>query len=84
MRFKCANISLVNISLINIWEVSTLNNIENIRSLKRISQKDLAEEIGVSQSAVSQWESGQAFPSSDKLPQIAKILGCSIDDLFTA
>ena len=84
MRFKYANISLVNISLINIWEVSTLNNIENIRSLKRISQKDLAEEIGVSQSAVSQWESGQAFPSSDKLPQIAKILGCSIDDLFTA
>lgn len=64
--------------------MSTLNNIENIRSLKRISQKDLAEEIGVSQSAVSQWESGQAFPSSDKLPQIAKILGCSIDDLFTA
>ena len=61
-----------------------MNNIENIRSLKRISQKDLAEEIGVSQSAVSQWESGQAFPSSDKLPQIAKILGCSIDDLFTA
>lgn len=57
----------------------------DIRSLRKaagLTQDELAERVGVCQSAVAVWESGNGFPTADKLPQIAKILGCTIDDLF--
>lgn len=47
-----------------------------------MTQKELADKLNVDQTAVSQWERGEAMPRADKLPEIAKILGCTIDDLF--
>ena len=38
--------------------------------------------LNVDRSTVSKWESGDALPRSDKLPELAQIFGCSIDDLF--
>lgn len=38
--------------------------------------------IGVTQASIAQWENGDSFPRADKLPELAKILGCRIDDLF--
>lgn len=43
----------------------------------------LAKELGVSLQAVGAWECGVALPSAARLPEIAAVLGCSIDDLFT-
>jgi len=31
---------------------------------------------------IAKWESGEAMPRADKLPEIAKALDCTIDDLF--
>ena len=53
-----------------------------IRQNAGISQGELAEKIQVNQTAVSQWERGAAYPSCDKLPLLADLLHCTIDDLF--
>ncbi len=53
-----------------------------LRKEKGISQEELAVKLEVNQTAVSQWERGVYCPSCEKLPKIAKILDCSIDELF--
>lgn len=47
-----------------------------------MTQNELAQLLRLNQKAVSQWETGETMPSADKLPQLARILGCTIDDLF--
>ena len=59
-----------------------MNAIENLRKNLGISQYTLAEKLDVTQSAISQWETGAAMPRADKLPELAKILGCEVSDLF--
>lgn len=56
--------------------------IEEMRKHLKLTQKDVADKIGVSQACVAMWETGEAMPRADKLPELAKILGCSIDDLY--
>lgn len=56
--------------------------IKEMRQAAGITQAELAEKINVNQTAVSQWERGAALPACDKLPAIAEVLGCTIDDLF--
>ena len=41
----------------------------------------LADAMSVSPSAVNKWVYGKANPSADKLPLLARVLGCSIDEL---
>lgn len=47
-----------------------------------MTQSELAQLLRLNQKAVSQWEKGETMPSADKLPALARILGCTIDDLF--
>ncbi len=47
-----------------------------------MSQAALAESLGVDNSTVAKWESGGVYPRAQLLPQIARILGCTIDELF--
>lgn len=42
----------------------------------------LADAMSVSPGAVNKWVYGKANPSADKLPLLARVLGCSIDELF--
>lgn len=58
--------------------------IRKIRERQKITQKRFAEILCVSQPTVCAWESGQANPTADKIPDIAKALGCEINDLFDA
>lgn len=59
-----------------------MNGIKTNRERLGINQRQLAELLGVYPSTICMWEAGDRKPSSDKLPELAKILGCSIDDLF--
>lgn len=54
------------------------------RNALGLSQQELAEELGVSQSAVAMWETGKRKPRSGELPKLAQVLGCTIDELFRA
>lgn len=59
-----------------------MTTLKKIRKLHHISQIELAQEIGVTQGAVSHWESGDAKPTLENLIAIAKFFGCKIDDLI--
>ena len=47
-----------------------------------MSQQELAQELGVDQSTVSLWESGKTMPRANLLPKVAKLLGCTVDELL--
>lgn len=58
---------------------------ENIRALRRergMTQKELAEQLNISDKTVSRWESGVQLPEASLLPMLAQILGVSIDSLY--
>ncbi len=59
-----------------------MNDIQKHRQKNKLSQEQLASKLGVDRSTVAKWETGEAMPRADKLPELAKILGCTIDDLF--
>lgn len=60
-----------------------LLRIRELRLAAGLTQKQLADKMGISKPAVSLWESGAQRPSVDKLPKLAGILGSSIDELFS-
>jgi transcriptional regulator with XRE-family HTH domain len=55
--------------------------ITKCRLRKRLSQQELSERIGVSQSVVSSWESDQCQPRSKYLDLLAQELEVRIEDL---
>ena len=57
-------------------------NIKEAREKAGLTQQDLANELGVGQSTVAMWETQKSLPRTDKLPALAKILGCKIDELL--
>ena len=57
-------------------------NIANLRKKKGWTQAEFGEMIGVSNQAVSKWESGISMPDIMLLPHIAEAFECSIDELF--
>ena len=58
--------------------------IQELRKSRDLSQEALGEILGVSRQAVSRWEMDGAVPEVDKLIQMAKLFGLSLDDLLTA
>lgn len=56
--------------------------IKELRTAEGISQQALAVDCGVSQAVVSQWENGIVLPRTRQLPDLARALNCSIDELF--
>ena len=56
--------------------------IRALRQERGLTQAQFASRIGAQQNTVSQWESGKRNPPSSILPQLAEVLGCTIDELF--
>ena len=56
--------------------------IQELRKSRDLSQEALGEILGVSRQAVSRWEMDGAVPEVDKLLQMAKLFGLSLDDLL--
>ena len=57
-------------------------SIKTVRESKNLTQQYIADELGISRASVAMWETGEAMPRAGKLPELAKILGCTIDELF--
>ena len=57
-------------------------NLKALRESAGLTQDAVAEHLKIQRTTVSMWESGDAKPRADKLPQLAKLYGCTIDDLF--
>jgi len=58
------------------------DKLQKIRKENNITQEGLADRLNVSRQAVSKWESGIAYPDTEKLIQISKIFNVSLDELI--
>lgn len=56
-------------------------SIKNNRKIAKLSQKELAEKIGVTHAAISYWENGVNIPNVKDCWKLADVLGISIDEL---
>ena len=57
--------------------------IAKYRKEKNMTQQQLADELLVSNKAVSKWETGAGLPDIAILPTLATVLGVSVDDLVS-
>jgi len=53
-----------------------------LRKNHSITQEALAQRLGVTNQAVSKWESGQCCPDVALLPRLAEVFAVTIDELF--
>ncbi len=58
------------------------NRLYRLRKKAGLSQAELGAKLGLSNKAVSKWESGKAKPGVDTVHRLADILGVSVDDLL--
>ena len=56
--------------------------IKERREALGLTRTQLGDRLGVSKVAVRKWELGLAMPNADKLPALADLLHCSIDELY--
>ena len=59
-------------------------NLRRLRLEKNLTQEQLASSLGVSVQSVSRWECGNTLPDVMLLPEIAKLYGITVDDLYRA
>lgn len=64
------------------WEVIQLN-LAALRKQKGLTQEELAAALGVSTSAVGNWEAGLRRPRYETLRRLASVLGVTIDELLS-
>ena len=62
--------------------MTTGEKIAALRRKKGITQEQLSEILNVSRQSVSRWEMDAAFPETEKLIRLSKLLECSIDFLL--
>ena len=55
--------------------------LQELRKNKGITQEELAENLYVSRTAISKWESGRGYPSIDSLKAISRYFSVTIDEL---
>lgn len=54
----------------------------SLRKQNGLTQLDLAEKLNVSRQAISRWEVGSAFPSTENLKVLSELYGVSVDFLL--
>ena len=58
------------------------NKLAQIRKEKKIGQSNLVERLGVSRQTISSLENGRCTPTLELAPDLANLLGLSIEDTF--
>lgn len=57
--------------------------LQELRKSRGLTQEELAQELYVSRTAVSKWESGRGYPGIDSLKVISAYFSVTIDDLLS-
>ena len=57
--------------------------LQELRQQKSLTQEELAEQLFVSRTAISKWESGRGYPNIDSLKAISKFFGVTVDELLS-
>lgn len=58
------------------------DKLAKLRRENNYTQEQLAEILGVSRQAISKWESGAAYPETEKLIRLGRLYKCSMDYLL--
>lgn len=53
-----------------------------MRKQKGMNQRQLAEKLGVTNKAISRWETGRGYPDVETLPELARVLDLSVQELL--
>lgn len=56
--------------------------LKTLRKINGLTQKELAENVGVQQGAINKWESKQTEPNIEKLVKLADYFDVSLDYLI--
>lgn len=56
--------------------------VRTLREAAEMTQEDLAKRLGLKPPAISKWERGLAYPSTETLVRLAEIFGCTTDELL--
>ena len=57
--------------------------IQELRKQMGLTQEELAEQLYVSRTAISKWESGRGYPNIESLKAIAKFFSVTVDELLS-
>lgn len=57
--------------------------LQKLRTQRNLTQEQLANQLFVSRTAISKWETGRGRPNLDSLQAIAKLFGVSLDELLS-
>ncbi len=57
-------------------------NIQKYRKLRKLTQENLAELVGVDATSISSIETGKFFPTADNLQKISRALDIKLETLF--
>ena len=58
--------------------------LQELRKSRGLTQEELAEELYVSRTAISKWESGRGYPNIDSLKEISNYFSITIDELLSS
>lgn len=64
------------------WNSSFKTRLRNMRNRKRLSQKELADLLNVTEKTINRYENGQSIPSALMLKKISIALKCPLDEFF--
>lgn len=53
-----------------------------MRQKAGLSVAQVMKSLRVTDAAIYQWETGETTPASKRLPEIAKLYGCTVDELL--
>lgn len=56
--------------------------IKELGEMKVLPRRNLVNQLSVDSSTVNKWFISENIPRADKLPKLAQLLGCTIDELF--
>lgn len=59
-----------------------MKNLKKLREDAGMTQKELAEKLGVSRTIVTRWENEDIFPPVKVMLRITNLFGCDIDFLL--
>ncbi|MBE6836288.1 MAG: helix-turn-helix transcriptional regulator [Ruminococcaceae bacterium] len=58
--------------------------ISKLRKSKGLTQNELADMLNISNKTISKWETGEGLPDISVLPELAKSLGVTVDEILNA
>jgi len=63
-------------------QITIARRIKRYRKEHSLTQEEFGRLLGVSPQAISKWERVECYPDITLLPELAKLLECTISDFF--